>query len=71
MLNLVRLKDKNINLIDDIKEFDDPEFIYIKNNNKYKLNQYIYKGSIVNDEASSISGHVKSLDTYPSLTVLI
>lgn len=59
MKKLVKLeKPKDIFIDTEIKDFKDPQFIYLPCECNYKEGEYLYKNTFINDIVTSISGYV-------------
>lgn len=62
MYKLYELKNKDkLNVINDIYNFDNPDYVYYLFNNNTFNNSYIYKNTLIDNNYLSISGNIKSI----------
>jgi len=63
MANLVKIKEKEIYIVNKINEFKNPMHIYIPILKKetFKLNDYIYKNTNFNSFVTSVSGYISGI----------
>jgi len=63
MKNLIKINEKEINIVNKINEFKNPLHIYIPilKQRTFKLNDYIFKNTYFDDLISSISGNITGI----------